>query len=40
MTIPSTLSRAAHRLPAQAVLGTDIAATTNTADALHMAGLD
>ncbi len=40
MTAPTTLPRAAHRLPAQSVLGTDIAAATDTGEALRMAGLD
>ncbi|WP_418345890.1 DUF932 domain-containing protein [Rhodococcus pyridinivorans] len=36
----STLPRAAHRLPAQAVLGTDIGSATSAAEALRTAGLD
>lgn len=39
MTAP-TISRPAHRLPAQQVLGTDIAGSASVAEALHTAGLD
>jgi phage/plasmid-like protein (TIGR03299 family) len=40
MTASTTLPRPAHRLPAQAVLGTDVAGSRDTAEALRTAGLD